>query len=102
MLSGWLRWWLGSSSSTDPEVVLYTRSGCHLCDEAHAFLQSEQKRFSFRLAIHDVDASPETQRRFGECVPVVLVDGQVRFRGRIQPVLWRRLMRSRNRGSPGA
>lgn len=71
------------------EVTLYTRKSCHLCDDAHALL------VQFGLAPHsiDIDESPELRRRFDECVPVVEIDGKIRFRGRIDPVLLRRLLR---------
>lgn len=69
-------------------VVLYTRAGCHLCDVA-----LEQLR---EVGLHpkqvDIDADPELQARFNECVPVVELDGKVRFRGRINPVLLRRFL----------
>ncbi|MCX7700661.1 MAG: glutaredoxin family protein [Gemmataceae bacterium] len=102
MLTRWWRWWRERRPSSDAEVVLFTRAGCHLCEEAHEFLHAEQARLPFRLVVRDVDASPETRHEYGECVPVVLVDGRVRFRGRIDPVLWRRLMRHRSRGSAGS
>jgi glutaredoxin len=76
-----------------PEVVLYTRQSCPLCDEAKTFLEVDKRRGRITLSIQDVDGSPELQSQWGDWVPVVVVDGRVRFRGRIQPVLWRRLLR---------
>ncbi len=76
------------------EVVLYTRRNCPLCDEAHAFLHDEQRHGLFRLLRRDVDDSTVTRLQFGDDVPVVVVNGQVRFRGRINPILWRRLIQS--------
>ena len=78
----------------DLEVLLYTRQGCHLCDEAWALLQNEQRRHGFKLAYVDVDTSPELAARHGLEVPVVCVNGKVRFRGVINRVLWERLLQA--------
>jgi glutaredoxin len=71
------------------EAIVYTRQGCHLCEEAEALLQQ------FGLAVRevDIDAQPELRARYNECVPVVLIDGKERFRGRVDPRLLRRLLR---------
>ena len=71
-------------------VVLYTRDGCHLCDEAKQILM----RHGIKPQEVDIDEDPELVQRFGECVPVVTIDGAVRFRGRVNEVLLRRLLRS--------
>lgn len=74
--------------SQTPRVVLYTRDGCHLCEEAknillqHGLLPEEI----------DIDQDAQLRQQFDECVPVVEVDGKVRFRGRIDRRLLRRLL----------
>lgn len=72
--------------------VVYTRKGCHLCDEAWVILEKERDRHGFILEAVDVDSSPELVEQYGECVPVVVVDGKVRFRGRLNRVLLKRLL----------
>jgi glutaredoxin len=69
-------------------VVLYTRKGCHLCEEAQRILD----QYGLRPNFVDIDAEPELRARFDVCVPVVEIDGQIRFRGRIDEVLLRRLL----------
>jgi glutaredoxin len=92
---GWL--WLGKARREPLSVVLYTRRDCPLCDEAKSFLEARQCQGEIRLSIHDVDESAEWQRQYGEWVPVVLVEGRVRFRGTIDPILWRRLIQHADR-----
>ena len=75
-------------------VVVYTRSNCPLCDKAAAFLESERRRLGFAMEWVDIAADPVLTARYGEWIPVVEVNGTVRFRGQINPVLWRRLMRN--------
>lgn len=87
-MSGWL--WGGSEGR---EVVMYTREGCHLCEEAWAVLQAERAWFGFRLSRVDVDTDASLAESYGLEVPVVTVDGEVRFRGRVNAVLLRRLLR---------
>jgi glutaredoxin len=70
------------------KVVLYTRGGCHLCDDAHALLL----RHRLQPEIVDIDGDPQLRERFTNCVPVVEINGKVRFRGRINEVLLNRLL----------
>lgn len=79
------------------EVVVYTRQGCHLCDDAWELLQAWQRRHGFRLSAVDVDADPELASAYGACVPVVTVNGRARFRGRVNEVLLGRLLRAEAR-----
>ena len=74
-----------------PTTVLYTRKGCHLCDEAHA----ELVRQGLTPQVIDIDEDPELTERYTECVPVVWIGGRERFRGRVNPVLLQRLLHSR-------
>ena len=61
------------------EVTLYTRIGCHLCQEAERVLRQEQTATPFRLQLVDIDRDPELVRRYGVRVPVVAVDGEELF-----------------------
>lgn len=79
--------------SADRHVLLYTRVGCHLCEEAHAVLEAAQQGSGFRLEVVDIDTDPDLVRQHGDSVPVVVIDGTVRFRGRVNPVLLTRLLR---------
>jgi hypothetical protein len=42
----------------------------------------------------DVDGDAALRERFNECVPVVEIDGKIRFRGRVDAMLLRRLLAS--------
>jgi glutaredoxin len=75
-------------------IRLYTRAGCHLCDDAAQFLKSEQVRYQFILETVDVDAEPALRALHNDSVPVVTINGKLRFRGAVNPVLWRRIVRA--------
>lgn len=70
---------------------LLTRPGCSLCDEAMEVLISFQNALP---AITTVDITNDSQltRQFGESIPVVMLDGRVRFRGAVNPVLMQRIV----------
>jgi glutaredoxin len=56
-----------------PEVVVYTRVGCGLCERAEALVRREARGCEVRIV--DVDTDPDLQRRYTVRVPVVVVDG---------------------------
>ena len=74
-----------------PAVTLYTRKNCHLCDDALDIL----RRHGLEPEIVDIDQRPELLTEYNECVPVVMIDGKIRFRGRVNELLLSRLL---NRG----
>lgn len=69
-------------------VLLYTRRGCHLCDDAKAVLM----RHGLAPQEIDIDEDSALVERYGHWVPVVVIDGRERFRGRVDEVLLRRLL----------
>lgn len=70
-------------------MILYTRSGCHLCDQAKDTLLS-YARWLPPLEEVDIETDPVLLERFDTCIPVVEIDGRVRFRGIVNEVLLRR------------
>lgn len=71
--------------------VLYTRNGCHLCDEAAALLDN-YRRWLPLVTFTDIDSDPQLVEKFGTCVPVLVLDGKIRFRGKVDETLLRRLI----------
>jgi len=61
-------------------VVLVTRQGCHLCEEALGLLEE----LGIQPELKDVDADDELHRLYDFRVPVVLIDGAVVAEGRIR------------------
>ena len=57
------------------KVTLYTRTGCHLCEDAKKVLDSARSRAPFDLEILDIDADPALRRLYNEEVPVIAIDG---------------------------
>lgn len=77
-----------SKATPATRVVLYTRKGCHLCDVAKETL----RQHGCVPQEVDIDEDADLLARFDRCVPVVEIDGKVRFRGRVEKRLLRRLL----------
>jgi len=92
-MPSFFHWWRGTPPRLDHlRFLFYTRKGCHLCDAARQLLEPYRLRHGFSLEVVDVDGDPELVAQHGNCVPVVSVNGKVRFRGRVNPVLLERLL----------
>ena len=66
-----------------PTVTLYTRRGCHLCDDAKVVLEAVRLERLFELAVIDIDGDPSLAARYTNDVPVIVVDGRMAFKHRL-------------------
>lgn len=74
------------------QVTLYTRTDCHLCEEAKEVLGRVAAERPFGLEIVDVDSDPALVSQFGHEVPVVLIAGRKRFKYRVDEERLRKLL----------
>jgi glutaredoxin len=65
------------------EVVIYSRQGCHLCEEAKAILISVGEEMDFHLEEVMIEQDQKLVEEYGLMVPVVLIDGKIHGFGRI-------------------
>jgi glutaredoxin len=93
-MTSFLNWWRKAPPLDHLRFTFYTRAGCHLCDDARALLEPYRQRHGFALEVVDVDTDPELVAQHGNCVPVISVDGKVRFRGRVNRVLLERFLQA--------
>jgi glutaredoxin len=59
------------------KVIVYSRSGCHLCEIAIDRIKSTTSELKFELDIKLIDDDIKLQEEFGEQVPVILIEGKV-------------------------
>ena len=78
-----------------PRVTLYTRPGCHLCDDARAVVAAVCADLGESFTEVDIDGDPELTRRYGEEIPVTLVDGVQHDYWRVDADRLRRALRGR-------
>jgi glutaredoxin len=69
---------------TADRVQVLTRPGCHLCDDACAAVARITAELGVGWHATDITGDAELMTRWGEYVPVVVVDGQVHDWFRVQ------------------
>jgi glutaredoxin len=76
-------------------VILYTRPGCHLCDEAKAVLNEARREIDFTLEEVNIDDDPAAAELYRYDIPVIFINGMKAFKHRVTARdLLRRLRRS--------
>ena len=65
------------------QVILYTRPGCCLCDDAKAALALARREVEFELAEVDIDTDPALYEQHKFDIPVIEVDGRRAFKHRV-------------------
>ena len=85
-------------------LTLYTRPGCHLCDDMKATIQRVARTSPDPIAIEEIDISsnPELERRYGEEIPVLLVEGRKAAKYRITEGELTQILNARAGGAAGA
>ena len=66
-------------------VVMYSRPGCGLCDEAREVILAERARTPFEFQEIDISGDDGLELEYGIRIPVVTVDGEERFEIRVEP-----------------
>lgn len=59
------------------EITLYTREGCHLCDEARVAIAPLLREFGATLREVDIDDDPVLHDRYTNDVPVIFLGAQI-------------------------
>ncbi|TNJ39085.1 glutaredoxin family protein [Chlorobaculum thiosulfatiphilum] len=66
-----------------PRVTIYGNPECCLCDQALEVLEEVRKRTPFEIEKRDISGDADLIERYGLDIPVILIDGQVAFKHRI-------------------
>jgi glutaredoxin len=68
-----------------PHVIVYSRPGCHLCDEAKAAILSAGCSDRFVLEEINIESDEELLRKYKYDIPVVSINGVEAFIHRVDP-----------------
>jgi glutaredoxin len=70
---------------TPVEVIVYTRPGCHLCDQAKESIERLRTANRLDLAVREVniDLDPALRELYDHEVPVIFIGGRKAFKYRI-------------------
>ena len=75
------------------DVTLYSRPGCHLCEEAKAQIGPLLKEFGARLTEINIDEDPELRARYDYDVPVIFLGPRKAAKHRLDLDQFRRQLR---------
>jgi glutaredoxin len=78
-------------------ITIYSRTGCHLCEDALKILQSMQSELDFDLEEILIDGSEELEKLYGEKIPVTQIDGKHHDFWRVDPERFRSSLKTHRR-----
>lgn len=58
-----------------PIVTIYSRTGCHLCENAENLLSDLANSLNFALEVKLIDGDKELEDLYGQLIPVVKING---------------------------
>jgi glutaredoxin len=64
------------STEQRARVTLYSRPGCHLCEDAEAVIRRVCEELGTAYTVVDITSSTELMTAYGEQIPVTFVDGR--------------------------
>jgi glutaredoxin len=73
-------------------VIVYSRPGCHLCDEAKEAIKLAGCDEAFELEEINIQTSRELLMKYQFDIPVIMIDGEEAFRHRVDTERFRELM----------
>ena len=78
-----------------PTLTIYSKPGCHLCDDMKQLVIRLSQSLPLRLEEIDISQDPELEARYGLEIPVLMVDGRKAAKYRISDGELRRLLEAR-------
>jgi glutaredoxin len=76
------------------QVLLYTKPGCHLCEEAKGEMLSAGCADLYDLTEINIETDPALKTRYRFDIPVITINGQERFRHRLTAAEFKRAVAS--------
>ncbi len=71
------------------KITIYSRNGCHLCDDAINTLESMREELNFKIDVIDIDENTELVKLDSDQVPVIHIDGIHHDFYKVDPVRFR-------------
>ena len=62
-----------------PHLLVYSKPGCHLCEDAVRVLTHLQAEMPFTLEEVNIEDDPALFAKYDEQIPVILLDGEFLF-----------------------
>lgn len=80
-----------------PEIVVYSKPDCCLCDEVREQITKLQELHEFAWREINILDNPDAFKRFQFEIPVVFIDGRMAFKHRLDEKRFVRLLESAGR-----
>jgi glutaredoxin len=81
------------AASGPRDVTLYTRPGCHLCDEAKSAIAPLLREFGASLREVNIDDHPALKELYGSDIPVIFIGQKKAAKHRVDVEQFRRQLR---------
>ena len=81
-------------------VIIYSRPGCHLCDEARQAIEEAQCLDKYTLEEINIESDPDLLRRYQYDIPVITIDGVEVFKHRLTSEAFRERLPTSSGGKP--
>lgn len=75
----------GVSQLHKARVIVYSRPGCHLCDEAKAAIEKSNCSDLYTLEEVNIESDDELLKKYKYDIPVITIDGVESFKHRVDP-----------------
>ena len=82
-------------------LTIYSRPGCHLCDEMKAVVRTVAQSVPVTLEEIDISTEPRLEALYGLEIPVLMVEGKKAAKYRIGEADLRKMLAGRAGGSGG-
>ena len=79
------------------QVRLYTRPGCHLCEEMLREMLAANCADEYQLEEVNIDDDPALKQRYGLLIPVLTINGKEAFKYRLTAAEFRQQITLANR-----
>jgi glutaredoxin len=83
-------------------LTIYSRPGCHLCDEMKDVVKRVAQSIPLQLEEVDISSSRDLEEKYGLEIPVLLVDGKKAAKYRLREEDLRRILAGRAAQAGGA
>jgi glutaredoxin len=67
-------------------ITVYSRHGCHLCENAEEVLTNLKNELDFNLEVIFIDGDTDLEKLYGHEVPVIHIDGEHHDFYKVDPV----------------
>jgi glutaredoxin len=76
-------------------VTIYSRQGCHLCDQMKAVVERVGRSVAIAVEEIDISTDPALEARYGTDIPVLLVGGKKAAKYRVGEEELKRILSAR-------